>query len=57
MIDSYILQSLFDNYQKTLEEKEQLMSQVQLLIGKNQELLSHVLNSKDQIAGTEKSYL
>ena len=33
----FYLQSLFDNYQKTLEEKEQLMSQVELLINNNQE--------------------
>ena len=33
------------------------MNQLEKLIQKNQELLNHVLGSKDQMAGQEKSYL
>ncbi|XP_053400629.1 girdin-like isoform X3 [Mercenaria mercenaria] len=49
--------SLYEMHQKTLEDKEQLMNQVELLIGKNQDLLDYVLNNKDQMAGQEKSYM
>ena len=44
-------------YTKALEEKEQLMTQLDRLIEKNQELLNYVLNNKDQMAGQEKSYM
>ncbi|XP_052272930.1 girdin-like isoform X2 [Dreissena polymorpha] len=44
-------------YTKALEEKEQLMTQLDRLIEKNQELLNYVLNNKDQMAGQEKSYI
>jgi len=48
---------MYEMYLKTLEDKEHLMSQLDVLIEKNQELLHYVLSNKDQMAGQEKSYM
>ena len=42
---------------KLEEENSALMMQLQALIGQNQDLLTKLLNSKDQIVEEQKSYV
>ena len=53
----HVFQSVNTLYQKEQEEKEALLMQLKFLIERNQDLLGHALNDKDQFSGQEKSYM